>query len=100
MTRAEKLTFAIAGMGCVDCVAAIENAVMPMAGVEYVGVSLSSRTMTVRPGPGFDLAAMASRVRSLGYGVDEEVRHDAVPKSDCPCRVNSRRLTGSNRSMS
>lgn len=91
MTRAEKLTFAITGMGCVDCVAAIENAVMPMAGVEYVGVSLSSRTMTVRPGPGFDLAATASRVRVLGYGVDEEMKYDAAPRSDCPCRVNSTR---------
>lgn len=92
MTRAEKLTFTITGMGCVDCVAAIENAVMPMAGVEYVGVSLSSRTMTVRPGPGFDLAAIAGRVRLLGYGVDEEGRHDAAPRSGCPCRVNSTRL--------
>ena len=91
MTRAEKLTFAITGMGCVDCVAAIENAVMPMAGVEYVGVSLSSRTMTVRPGPGFDLAAIASRVRLLGYGVNEEESYDAAPRSDCPCKVNSRR---------
>jgi copper chaperone CopZ len=74
LTRAEKLTFAITGMGCVDGVAAIENALMPMAGVEYVGVSLSSRTMRVRPGPGFDLAAISSRVRLLGYGVDEEGR--------------------------
>lgn len=95
MTRAEKLTFAITGMGCVDCVAVIENAVMPMAGVEYVGVSLSSRTMTVRPGPEFDLAAIASRVRLLGYGVDEEGRYDAAPRSDCPCKVNSRRSAGS-----
>ncbi|MBE0581914.1 heavy metal-associated domain-containing protein [Devosia sp.] len=91
MTRAEKLTFAITGMGCVDCVAAIENAVMPMDGVEYVGVSLSLMTMTVRPGPGFDLAAIASRVRLLGFGVDEEMKYDAAPRSGCPCRVNSRR---------
>ncbi|MEQ9637839.1 MAG: heavy metal-associated domain-containing protein [Devosia marina] len=91
MTRAEKVTFAITGMDCVDCVAAIENEVMPMAGVEYVGVSLSSRTMTVRPGLGFDLAAIASRVRLLGYGVDEEMKYDPAPRSGCPCRVNSRR---------
>ena len=90
MTRAEKLTFAITGMGCVDCVAAIENAVMPLDGVEYVGVSLSSMTMTVRPREGFDLEAMVRRVRSLGYGVGEEGPFDATLQSDCPCRVYSR----------
>ncbi|WP_375600405.1 cation transporter [Devosia sp. Naph2] len=91
MTRAEKVTFSITGMGCVGCVSAIENAVMPMKGVEYVGVSLSLMTMTVRPGPGFELAAIASRVRLLGYGVDEEMKHEAAPRSGCPCRVNSTR---------
>jgi len=91
MTRAEKVTFSITGMDCVGCVSAIENAVMPMKGVEYVGVCYSSMTMTVRPGPGVDVAAIASRVRLLGYGVDEEVRLGTAPKGDCPCRVNSRR---------
>ncbi|MBU1335770.1 MAG: cation transporter [Alphaproteobacteria bacterium] len=46
-----KLTFTIGGMGCPDCVAAIENAVMSLPGVLYVGVSLAGATLTVRPRP-------------------------------------------------
>lgn len=48
-----KLTFAIGGMRCPDCVTAIENAVMPLPGVLYAGASLAGATLTVRPGPGF-----------------------------------------------
>lgn len=89
MMPADKLTFAIHGLGCIDCVAAIENAVMPLTGVTYVGVSLSGRTMTVRPGPGFDLPAMVSKVRLLGYGVGEDVAEDVVRLAGCPCGASS-----------
>lgn len=80
-----KMTFGIEGLGCVDCVAVIENAVIPLAGVSYVGVSLSGRTMTVRPGAGFDLAAMVSRVTALGYGIGD-VGSEAPPGTPCRCR--------------
>lgn len=84
MTTMAKLTFAIQGMACEGCVAAIENAVMPMAGVAYVGVSLSRGTMTVRPGPDFDPVAMVSRIMALGYGVDEALVEGIRPNS-CRC---------------
>ena len=89
MTVPDKLTFAIHGLGCMDCVAAIENAVMPLMGVAYVGVSLSGGTMTVRPGPGFDLPSVVSRVQRLGYGVGEEVDADLPRAAGCPCRAPS-----------
>jgi len=88
MTVPDKLTFAIHGLGCSDCVSAIENAVMPLPGVAYVGVSLSGRTMTVRPGPGFDVSAVFSKVQLLGYGVGDEVAKD-VAFAGCPCREPS-----------
>ncbi|WP_051960691.1 heavy-metal-associated domain-containing protein [Devosia riboflavina] len=81
MNRPEKLTFQLAGMGCDGCVTAVENAVMVLPGVAYVGVSLSAGTMTVRPGPGFDPAALAIVVAGLGYGIDGEQASGA----DCPC---------------
>lgn len=70
MTTTDKLTFAIHGMGCEGCVAAIENAVMPMTGVAYVGVSLSGMTITVRPAEGFDASALEVSILSMGYGFE------------------------------
>lgn len=81
MNRPDKLTFQIAGMGCDVCVAAIENAVMTLPGVDYVGVSLSRGTMTVRPGPGLDLERLVTVVVGLGYGIDGS----EVQGADCPC---------------
>ncbi len=84
MTRTEKLTFAIQGMGCGNCVAAIENAVMPIPGIAYVGVSLSGGTMTIRPGDGFEASVIIARITSLGYGVDGA--SGSVSSPGCPCR--------------
>lgn len=89
MTAPAKLTFTVSGMACPDCVSAIENAVMPLAGVTYVGVSLSGRTMTVRPGLGFDVQTMFSKVRLLGYGVGDDVAEDVAYLAGCPCRPRS-----------
>lgn len=86
MTRPGKLTFAIDGLGCIDCVSALENAVMPLRGVDYVGVCLSSRTMTVRPGPDIDLSDIAQRVTALGYGFDTGKR-EGSPVTSCRCHV-------------
>lgn len=87
MTRAEKLTFPIDGIRCDGCVAVIENAAMRLAGVEYVGVSLSGGTMTVRPGPGLDTERLMMIVAGLGYGVNGRKMEGA----DCPCRGYKRR---------
>tara|TARA_R110002020_G_scaffold25225_18_gene82201 strand:+ start:6418 stop:6714 length:297 start_codon:yes stop_codon:yes gene_type:complete len=89
MKAPAKLTFAVNGLGCIDCVAAIENAVMPLVGVTYVGVSLSSGTMTVRPGPDFDVHAMFSKVRLLGYDIGDDVAGDVARLAGCPCREPS-----------
>lgn len=86
MTAPSKLTFAVVNMGCPDCVAAIENAVMPLPGVVYVGVSLTGGTMTIRPGPGLNTAVIVSKLAGLGYAVVDEVGHDSRPASPCPCR--------------
>lgn len=80
----DKLTFAIHGMGCEGCVAVIENAVLPMAGVAYVGVSLVSGTMTIRPGPGFDTSVLVAKMTALGYGVGE--LPGLISSSGCQCR--------------
>lgn len=89
MTAPDKLTFTIEGLGCMDCVAGIENAVMSLTGVSYVGISLSGRTMTVRPGPGFGLPAMVSKVQLLGYGMGDDVAEHVVRLAGCSCRTPS-----------
>ncbi|MBU1335826.1 MAG: cation transporter [Alphaproteobacteria bacterium] len=81
-----KLTFAIGGMRCPDCVTAIENAVMPLPGVLYAGASLAGATLTVRPGPGFRQADLVSRVVALGYTVGDQADAIAPSPGPCPCR--------------
>jgi len=81
-----KLTYVIGGMGCPDCVAAIENAVMPLPGVLYVGVSLAGATLTVRPGPEFKPTDLFSRVVALGYTVDNQAEAIKPSLLPCPCR--------------
>jgi copper chaperone CopZ len=87
MTARDKMTFAVTGMGCEDCVSAIENAVMPLQGVAYVGVCLSDGTMTVRPTPGLDVPDMIARVVAMGYGVSAPGSSTVeVTARTCPCR--------------
>ncbi|KFC70286.1 copper ion binding protein [Devosia sp. LC5] len=86
MTKRAKLTFAIANLGCSNCVAAIENAVMPLPGVAYVGVSLTGGTMTVRPGPDLNVGAIVSKLMGLGYVVVDEFCTDSRWLAACPCR--------------
>lgn len=88
MTVPHKLTFAIHDLGCTDCVSTIENAVMPLPGVTYVGVSLSRGAMTIRSGLDFDGAAI-SKVRLLGYGVGDDCAEDVAWLAGCPCRAPS-----------
>ena len=86
MTKRAKLTFAIANLGCSNCVAAIENAVMPLPGVAYVGVSLTGGTMTVRPGPDLNVGTIVSKLTGLGYVLLDELCPSTPWASACPCR--------------
>ena len=66
---ATKIKYRIGGMDCASCVSKIENAVSRLPGVEEVGVSLASASMTVRPGPDFAKSAVERQVKALGYAI-------------------------------
>jgi len=85
VNRPDKLTFVVGGMGCPGCVSVIENAVMPIPGVAYVGVSLASGTMTLRPGPGLDVDQVLSIVDALGYRVGVPDGTAPPVGTSCPC---------------
>lgn len=85
MTAPAKLTFAVTNMGCPDCVATIENAVMPLSGVVYVGVSLTGGTMTVRPGPDLNVSAIVSKLTVLGYMIGDADCPNGPSAIACPC---------------
>ncbi|WP_108398248.1 heavy-metal-associated domain-containing protein [Devosia submarina] len=87
MSRPDKLTFAISGIACPDCISVIENAALSLKGVDYVGVSLSGGTMTIRPGPGLDLPRLISTITALGYIVEPATTgQGGVAGLTCPCR--------------
>jgi copper chaperone CopZ len=86
MTPREKLTIEVIGMDCPDCVATIENAVMRLPGVIYVGVSLGGGTMTIRPGPVIDVEQVISEVVALGYAIGGAADAIGTPPAACPCR--------------
>ncbi|WP_082102235.1 heavy-metal-associated domain-containing protein [Devosia psychrophila] len=86
MTSSAKLTFAVAGLGCPGCVPAIENAVMRLPGILYVGVSLSGGTMTITPGPDFERERVITALAGLGYDVDGTRTDPLGGAVSCPCR--------------
>lgn len=67
-----KIKYRIGGMDCASCVSKIENAVGRLPGVEEVGVSLASASMTVRPGPDLARGAVERQVKALGYAITSE----------------------------
>lgn len=81
-----KLTFAIGGMRCPDCVTAIENVVMPLPSVLYAGASLAGAKLTIRPGREFQQADLVSRVVALGYTMGDQADAIAQLPGPCPCR--------------
>ena len=64
-----KIKYRIGGMDCASCVAKIENAVGRLPGVEEVGISLASGTMTVIAAPELARGAVERQVKALGYSV-------------------------------
>jgi Cd2+/Zn2+-exporting ATPase len=67
--QTSKIKYRVGGMDCASCVAKIENAVSRLPGVEEVGVSLASGTLTVLPGPALANGAVERQVKALGYSI-------------------------------
>ncbi len=75
--------FTIEGMTCAGCVAAIENAVSSLAGVERCEVNLANRSAHVRfDRTKTDLAAVFTAVRAAGYEPRERGRKRAGEAAD------------------
>ncbi|MBL0373864.1 cadmium-translocating P-type ATPase [Rhizobium sp. KVB221] len=68
-SQIEKLKYRIGGMDCASCVTKIENAVSRLPGVDEVGVSLASGTLTVMPGTALPKGAVEQQVKALGYSI-------------------------------
>jgi Cd2+/Zn2+-exporting ATPase len=79
-----KIKYRIGGMDCASCVAKIENAVGRLAGVEDVGISLASGTMTVVAAPELTRGAVERQVKALGYSIStgEGAARDASAAHD------------------
>lgn len=64
----ERTTYAVLGMTCEHCRAAVRDEVGAVPGVASVAVDLASGTVTVE-GEGVSAAAVASAVEEAGYEV-------------------------------
>jgi len=80
--QAVRVKFRIGGMDCGSCVAKIENAVGRLPGVEEVGVSLASGTMTVRTLPDLPNGIIERQVRTLGFSISPEPASFNPPAPD------------------
>ena len=67
MTTATTTTYAIDGMTCAHCVAAVTDELAALPGVDDVAVSLADGTATVRGD--VDAGAVAAAVAEAGYAV-------------------------------
>ncbi len=65
-----QIRFRIDGMDCASCATKIDTAVRRVRGIEDVSVFVTAGTMTVSHDGTGDLDKIASKVRSLGYGVE------------------------------
>ncbi|MDZ7874018.1 MAG: heavy metal translocating P-type ATPase [Rhizobium sp.] len=70
--QAVKVKYRVGGMDCGSCVAKIENAVGRLPGVEEVGVSLASGTMTVRTLTGLPNGIIERQVKALGFSISPD----------------------------
>lgn len=60
------IALSVSGMSCQHCVAAVEEALRDVAGVEHVEVDLGEGRATVA-GSGLDAAALRAAVADAGY---------------------------------
>ena len=77
----QQVHFAITGMSCGHCVAAVSRALEQVPGVSVLGVSVGSATIGVDPAagaPGAIVEAARAAVQEVGYGV-EVVALSAAP---------------------
>jgi Cd2+/Zn2+-exporting ATPase len=77
-----QIRFRIDGMDCASCAAKIDTAVRRVRGIEDVSVSVTAGTMTVSHDGTGDLDKVASKVRSLGYGVEPLIEEKKVAKHE------------------
>ncbi|WP_313605286.1 heavy metal translocating P-type ATPase [Rhizobium sp.] len=61
--------FRVGGMDCASCASKIDTAVRRLPGIEDVGVSVTSGTMTVKHAATADLKAIERQVSGLGYTI-------------------------------
>lgn len=87
MSETIQTRYRVTGMDCAACAAKIETAVRRMPGVEDVTVSATAGSMTLRHGPGTDLAALEKKVAGLGYGAQRAAGASAPTpaKEECGC---------------
>jgi len=86
-------TWAIAGMDCADCARTLESGVSRLDGVQWAAASFAGGTLALEYDAGrVDRAAIAARIRSLGYDVAEAERPQLsfqVEGLDCAdCALN------------
>jgi copper chaperone len=68
MSDEQQQTFAVVGMSCEHCVAAVEDEVARIDGVSGVEVDLASATVLVR-GSAIDGAAVRAAIETAGYSL-------------------------------
>lgn len=67
----EKLVLKVNGMGCMKCVAKVENAVKDIENVKKVKVSLEDKTATISYKDSIDKALVIKNITEAGYEVEE-----------------------------
>ena len=64
----ETITYSVPGMHCAHCEAAVKQELEAVAGVEFVGVDLESKRVTVT-GHALDDASLRGAIDEAGYEV-------------------------------
>ena len=65
----DSIVYSVTGMHCSHCVAAVEQEVSAVAGVESVDVDLETKLVVVR-GEGLDDAALRAAIDEAGYDAE------------------------------
>ncbi len=67
----EKLVLTVNGMGCMKCVAKVENALKDIPNVKKVKVSLEDKTATISYKDSIDKELVIKNIVEAGYEVNE-----------------------------
>jgi Cd2+/Zn2+-exporting ATPase len=83
MQQPEILNFRVTGMDCANCAERVRTAVSRLPGISDVAITHTTEKLTLtRAGDGADSAAIAGRVRELGYGIAPFAAREAPPAPD------------------